>query len=310
MRVLVADDSPVSRKVLQRMLVSWGYDVVPCENGAQAWDALSGDDAPELAILDWVMPEMDGIEVCRRLRAGEEGSHAFVYLLTARTSTEDMLAGLEAGADDYLTKPVNAAELRIRLRNGRRLVQLHRELVAAREALRTQAMIDPLTEVWNRRAFMELAAKELSRSRRSGRPLGLLMIDLDHFKRVNDTYGHPAGDAVLAEAAARIRAALREGDQVARFGGEEMVVLLPDCGPSGAFVAADRVRRELARTPVDFEGQAIRVTASLGVAATHGCGESLDGLLARADQALYEAKRAGRDRTVVAAPADLAKTAS
>lgn len=308
MRILIADDSAVSRTVLERMLVAWGYEVEAYADGNEAWAALQEDDAPRLAILDWVMPGMDGIDVCRKLRDEITDRHTFVYLLTAKTSNEDVLAGLDAGADDYLTKPVSAPELRIRLRNGKRLVELHEELITAREALRTQAMVDPLTQVWNRRAFMDVASKELSRARRSQRSAGLLMIDLDHFKSVNDTHGHPAGDAVLAEAARRIQTVLRDGDQLARFGGEEFVVLLAECNARGAWVAAERVRREVSRAAVQHGAASIPISASIGAAAAPAGSEALGMLIDRADRALYEAKRAGRNRTVLAAPTALDET--
>jgi diguanylate cyclase (GGDEF)-like protein len=171
-------------------------------------------------------------------------------------------------------------------------------------------MVDPLTQIWNRRAFLELAAQELSRARRHGSAVGLLMVDLDHFKRINDVHGHPAGDAVLVEVAARVRGVLRESDQVARYGGEELVVLVPGCGPAGAYAVAERVRRAIGGRTVRFGGAGLRVTASLGVAAARDAGERLQGLIARADEALYRAKRAGRDRTVVAAPLEIERKSS
>ncbi|MGE0785379.1 MAG: diguanylate cyclase [Sandaracinaceae bacterium] len=308
MRVLVADDSQVSRKLLGRLLAGWGYDVVPCENGAEAWELLSGPDAPKLAILDWVMPGLDGIEVCRLLREHPSGRHVFVYLVSARSSPEDMLRGLEAGANDYLIKPFNHAELRVRLQNGRRLVELHDELVCAREALRTQAMVDPLTQIWNRRAFLDLAAKEVSRAARASRATSALMIDIDHFKSINDRYGHAAGDRTLTEVAARIKSALRGGDHLARYGGEEFVVLLPDCDARGAYAVAERVRRAIAKSAIETDGHRIPVTASLGAASCPTSVDSLEALLARADAALYAAKRAGRDRSILAAPTPLAET--
>lgn len=300
MRVLVADDSAVSRKVLQRTLAGWGYEAVPCADGREAWEMLQREDAPPIAILDWVMPGLDGIEVCRRLRALPERGHVFVYLLTGRTSVEDMLAGLEAGADDYLTKPLRSAELRIRLRNGRRLVELHAELVRTREVLRAQAMVDPLTQVANRRAFVETAQRELGRAGRAQRPTSVLMLDLDHFKAVNDTYGHAAGDAVLVEVARRLSATLRDADCLGRLGGEEFAVVLPECGLSDALIVAERLRREIARAPIAVPGTRLAVTASIGVASTLAGRDSIVELLDLADGALYQAKAKGRNRCVLA----------
>lgn len=308
MRVLIADDSDVSRRLLARLCESWGYDVVQAADGVEAWQVLQGDDAPMLAILDWVMPKVDGIEVCRRLRATPEGRRVFVYLLTARSSTEDMMAGLEAGANDYIIKPFSHAELEVRLRNGRRMVELHQELVTAREALRTQAMVDALTQLWNRRAFMELAGKELARASRQERSTSALMIDVDHFKKLNDTYGHAAGDEALKEIADRIKDALRTGDHLGRYGGEELVALLPDCGVPGAYAVAERVRRAVRRTALRLQAGDVPVSVSIGAAsARHG---RLEDLLERADQALYQAKREGRDRAVLSMQAELKDTGS
>ncbi|MFK7990698.1 MAG: diguanylate cyclase [Sandaracinaceae bacterium] len=298
MRVLIADDSPTSRKVLETMLRSWGYEVEAYPDGKTAWEALNADDAPKIAILDWVMPGMDGVDVCRALRQQDSDRHVFVYLLSARGKAKDVLEGLDAGADDYLTKPVNPAELRIRLRNGRRLVEAQSALIEAREALRTLAMTDPGMKIWNRRAFMDIATEELARSARRERPVSLLMLDLDHFKSVNDRYGHRAGDAVLEEVAARMNDALREGDPLGRYGGEELVALLPDCPGAPAYIVAERVRRAVAREPIVFEGAVIPVTTSIGVATRQGT-EGIAAVIERADQALYSAKRSGRNRTAI-----------
>jgi diguanylate cyclase (GGDEF)-like protein len=299
MRILIADDSAVSRKVLERMLTAWGYDVISCKDGDEAWQVLQEPDAPRIAILDWVMPGLDGIDICRRLRDREDERHVFVYLLTARDSSEDMLVALDAGADDYLTKPMCAPELRVRLRNGRRLVELHEELISAREALRTQAMIDPLTQVGNRRAFMDIAIKELARACRSERPLAVVMIDLDHFKAINDTHGHAVGDHVLAQTARRLSSVLRASDHLARCGGEEFVVLLPECDARNAFTVGERLRREVSRRPIETHVGPISVTASVGVAVVRDGSGTLATLLERADKALYRAKRSGRDKTVL-----------
>jgi len=302
MRILLADDSRTSRKYLSRTLESWGYEVVQCADGREAYDALRADDAPGMAILDWIMPEMDGIDVCRRIRAEEaEEQHTFIYLLSARTSDEDVLAGLEAGADDYLTKPANLVQLRVRLRNGARVVQMHQQLHEARESLRTQAMRDPLTEVWNRRAFDEIAEAQLNRCRRSEAPMAVLMVDLDHFKRVNDEHGHATGDLVLKEACTRMSGGLRRGDELARYGGEEFVVLLPNCNGPGARLVAERVRQRIARGGIDIGETVLPVTASIGIAWLRE-EESVESLIDRADKALYRAKESGRNRTAMAEP--------
>lgn len=301
-QVLLADDSRTSRNLLGQMLESWGYEVVVCEDGAEAWKVLSQPNAPRLAILDWEMPGIDGIDLVRRLREQRDDRHVFVFLLTARTAEADMLVGLEAGADDYLTKPVNPAELRVRLRNGTRLVALQGELLQAREELRTQALKDPLTGVWNRRALESLAEAQFARCRRQEAPTAaLLLVDLDHFKGVNDTHGHAAGDQVLVAVAKRMEGVLREGDEIARMGGEEFVLLLPSCHPLGVFEAAERVRRAICAGPVTWGEALIPITASIG-AATLRADDAFDAMLQRADVALYDSKRAGRNRSTVDAP--------
>src|ERR1700694_2306180 len=200
MKILAAEDNPVFQSMLRSMLTKWGYEVILAADGTQAWSALQEDCPPRLAILDWMMPGLDGVEVCRRLRAANREPYIYVLLLTARTDSQDLVEGLDAGADDYLTKPFNATELRARLRAGRRIVELQEDLLMAREALRQQATHDGLTGLLNRHAMMEVLQTKLARSQRGSQPLSILMVDLDHFKRVNDEFGHLDGDAVLREA--------------------------------------------------------------------------------------------------------------
>ena len=199
MRILVADDDTVSRRVLEAMLVKWGYEVVVARDGAEAWDVLQAADAPQLAILDWMMPNLDGPDVCRKVRSHSEIPYVYILLLTGRTQERDLIEGLEAGADDYLTKPFSAQELKVRLFSGRRILDFQTQVIAAREELRLQAIRDPLTGLFNRRYMEESLQRELHRAARTNLALGAVMIDLDHFKRFNDTWGHEAGDAVLRE---------------------------------------------------------------------------------------------------------------
>lgn len=298
-RVLIADDDDISRKRLQSVLKKRGYDVVAAVDGQEAWNLLDADDAPRLAILDWMMPHLDGAEICRRLRAQKREPYTYVMLLTGKDAKEDLIAGLEAGADDYLAKPFYTQELEVRLRAGRRIVELQRELIAAREAMRFQAMHDRLTGVCNRGAMDEVLAREIARARRSGSPIAVAMVDLDFFKKVNDTHGHAAGDAVLKAAAARFCASLRAYDVLGRFGGEEFLAVFPGCAVESAVTVAERLRAALAATPVEIEGGAIACTCSVGVCAGALPHElDADALLAAADKALYEAKRAGRNRVV------------
>jgi two-component system cell cycle response regulator len=297
MLVLIADDETISRRMLAKMLTDCGYQVVTASDGAEAWRMLERPDAPRLAILDWMMPGMTGPALCRELRTLKREPYTYVLLLTARADKQDVVVGIDSGADDYVTKPFDAQELQVRLRAGRRILDLQDELVAAREALREQATHDPLTRVWNRYAILETLNRELTRARREGSSVAVIMTDVDHFKQVNDTYGHLAGDAVLRQVAGRMQAGLRAYDQVGRYGGEEFLIVLPGASGANAAHLAGRLRLEIAGEPAVAGDVRIGVTASFGVAATsHGGGCSPETLIRLADEALYRAKAAGRNR--------------
>ena len=296
--VLVAEDDPMFRTILKRWLETWGYPVTVAEDGEQAWAILQQDAQPELLILDWVMPGVDGAELCHRIRARQRAPYQYILLVTAKDNTDDVVAGLDAGADDYLTKPFERNELRARMRVGKRILTLQDGLIRAREDLRFQATHDALTGIWNRRAVFDLLQRELERATRSMSATGLLMLDLDHFKEVNDTYGHLAGDAVLREAAARVIQVVRSYDLVGRHGGEEFLVVLPGCDSNQVLQSAERVRAIIEATPIIVDRFAIRVTVSVG-ATSATSGTSQKELLGIADAALYQAKKAGRNRTVL-----------
>ena len=242
MRILIADDESVSRRMLQVLLGKWGYDVVTAEDGDAAWENLKSPDAPRMALLDWMMPGQNGVDVCRMLRKLRPEPYTYILLLTAKDAKESVVEGLESGADDYLTKPFNPQELKARIRVGLRLLDLEDNLVQAREAMRFKATHDTLTGVWNRGAILETLEREVWRSRREGPSLGVLIADLDHFKSVNDTYGHLAGDAVLREVTKKMQADVRPYDAVGRYGGEEFLVLLPGCSGSETRDKAERLR--------------------------------------------------------------------
>jgi diguanylate cyclase (GGDEF)-like protein len=295
-KVLVADDSATVRGVLLECLPEWGFEVVAACDGAEAWAALSDPAGPRLALLDWEMPHLSGIDLCRRVRAREGcgGPYTYVVLLTAH-GREDLVAGMGAGADDYVVKPFEGSELRARLLAGRRVVDLHAELYRLQAELRQQSRTDPLTGCLNRRAALERLEAEAARARREGQPLTVAVLDVDHFKHVNDGHGHAAGDAVLRELVRRLGGALRASDSFGRLGGEEFLVLWPHAADPQAI--AERIRDAVAGHPF-VVGRALRVTASVGVTTTAG-DEPVDVVLARADEALYEAKLAGRDRVAV-----------
>jgi two-component system cell cycle response regulator len=306
-KVLIADDDMVSRRLLEATLTRWGYQVVVTHDGVEAWEVLRGTNTPTLAILDWMMPGMDGVEVCRKVRQREQEPYIYLLLLTTMGRKENLIEGLEAGADDYLTKPFNPHELQVRLRAGNRIVTLQTELIKARESLRIQATHDPLTGVWNRRAILEMLGNELARSRREGTPVAIAIADLDHFKRINDTYGHVAGDMALCEAVSRMRALVRPYDAVGRYGGEEFLIVLPGCTAQDALSLAERLRLSIGHETVNIPGGSVTVTSSLGVAASDTIA-ALDAasFIRAADAALYRAKACGRNRIELATAADIA----
>jgi two-component system, cell cycle response regulator len=303
MRILIADDSIVSRHLLDATLRKWGYDVVIACDGAEAWNLLQTEDAPKVAILDWVMPGLTGPEVCKRLREhakDQDSDYTYILLLTSKSQREDLIEGMESGADDYLTKPFDQHELKVRLRAGTRIIDLQRELVAAREKLREQATKDFLTRVWNRSSVLDILQRELLRSARERRPVSLLMVDLDRFKSINDTFGHSAGDAVLKEFARRMLASMRPYDSLGRYGGEEFLIVLPGCDEENARAQGERLREALANDPVSFNDTPYTVTASFGATTWNpGSSATAEMVIGMADMALYEAKNQGRNRVVV-----------
>ncbi|MBI4876599.1 MAG: diguanylate cyclase [Acidobacteria bacterium] len=302
MRVLIADDLVVSRHLLEATLRKWSYEVVAAKDGNEAWDHLQRPDAPALAILDWMMPGLTGLDICRLVRKQNREPYTYILLLTSKNLKEDVVEGMEAGADDYVTKPFDQNELNVRLRAGRRIVELQAELLAAREELRVQATHDGLTRIWNRPAILDILQREIGRTAREGGPVSVIMLDLDEFKKVNDTHGHLAGDAVLCEAVRRIQSSMRSYDAIGRYGGEEFLVVLPGFDEAAACHQAERLRVAVARDPMKLSEGTVVVTASFGVTAgTAACGADPERLIHSADEALYEAKRAGRNRVMFAA---------
>jgi two-component system cell cycle response regulator len=301
MRILIADDSIVSRHLLDATLRKWGYDVVVACDGNEAWDQLATEDAPKIAILDWVMPGMTGPEVCRNVRAHAKDKYSYTYilLLTSKSLKEDLIEGMEAGADDYITKPFDQHELKVRLRAGTRIIDLQRELVAAREELREQATKDFLTRIWNRSSILDILQRELTRGGREQRPVGVVLADLDHFKLINDTYGHFAGDAVLREFTRRMLACSRAYDAIGRYGGEEFLIVLPGCDAACTAAQAERMRGVLAGESMDINEVKSTITSSFGGTAwIPGAPTDPEALIRLADDALYKAKNQGRNCVV------------
>jgi two-component system, cell cycle response regulator len=300
-RILIAEDDPVSRRMLEAFLKKWGYQVVTAVDGLDAVRILESDQAPALAILDWMMPGLEGPEVCQRIRAYPDRPYVYILLLTARSQRDDLLRGLESGADDYLTKPFDAQELRARLRVGQRILDLQNGLIAAREESSFLAAHDELTGLANRRVVLDEIAKEHSRHLREGGSFAIVLIDLDHFKSINDTRGHPAGDAVLKEVSRRMASCVRPYDTVGRYGGEEFIVVARSCDRTGAMVLAERILNSLRSGPIETSQGPLSVTVSCGVAISSS-DKPLDPqeLIHLADEALYRAKNLGRNRSELA----------
>ena len=311
MRVLLAEDDSISRRMLVAFLVKWGYEVLVATEGQEAWGILQGNDPPRLAVLDWMMPGRDGIDICRSIRQRKGWGYIYILLLTARGQKEDIVEGLEAGADDYITKPFDPYELRARLQAGRRIVEHQEQLLQAREALRDQASHDALTGLWNHGTILAILRKEVARAARTQSPFAVAMIDVDRFKSINDTYGHPAGDAILREAARRLRAAMRTYDSLGRYGGDEFLVVVPGCDPEGSARFAESFRARIDRKSVETPEGMIPVTLSLGLVALDNLRDvKADALVRIADAALYRAKIAGRNRVALATTQDVEKEVS
>ncbi len=300
MRALVADDQPLARTMLQVALEKWGYDVIECTDGDEALHALQQEDAPQIAILDWMMPGKSGPEICADIRFRASERYTYILLVTSKNEKDDIIEGMTSGADDYIIKPFDLHELQARLRAGSRIITLENDLIKAREELRTQATRDSLTGLLNRAEILDLLNRECARAARENHPVSAIMGDLDLFKEVNDTYGHQTGDAVLRETAERLQSSIRSFDAVGRYGGEEFLIIATNCEGGPAKIVAERIRQAVAGEPIQTPNAAHQVTISLGLASlSAGQKTSPEELLRASDQALYRAKRAGRNRVEV-----------
>jgi len=303
MRALIADDDPVTRAILIQALKPWNMEVTVATDGTEAWDALSSGPPPEIAIVDWMMPGLDGIELCRRIREYPALAGIYVILLTGRGSRMDLVAGLDAGADDYMVKPIDTEELRARVQVGIRVANLQgrladrvTELQAARDHLARLVSTDALTNLYSRRWWFELAATEFSRGRRYDRAFSVMVIDLDYFKQVNDTFGHDAGDKLLRAFADMLQVECRQSDILGRLGGEEFAILVPETPAGAAENIAERIRDACHDVKVTTpNGEEVTCSCSIGLSQVQTDDDDIDDVLRRADAALYNAKRSGRD---------------
>jgi two-component system cell cycle response regulator len=295
--ILVASSNPASQTALHSMLSSWGFEVMVASDGFEALSLLQGDRGPRMAILDSKLPGLTAVEICRRVRALNQLNYAYLLLLTEAGPVENLVFAMDAGADDYITRPFHSQEFRARLQVGRRIVKLQERLVLAHEELYEQATRDSLTGLWNRSTIIQILDNEIARAYRNGASMAIIMADIDHFKQVNDRFGHLAGDTVLREATHRMSSVLRKYDSMGRFGGEEFLIVVPGCELTGSLAVAERLREVVACHPYETNDTSCSATCSFGLAWSDRCGAAdANQLLREADAALYAAKRNGRNR--------------
>jgi diguanylate cyclase (GGDEF)-like protein len=300
MRILVADDSGVSRYMICTYLRDWGHDVIAVKDGGEALEVLQRDTGISLALVDWMMPGLDGIEVCRQLRATSDRAYTYMIAVTSRTEKQDLVCALEAGFDDFLTKPVQPEELNARLVVGRRIVDLQQKLIDSNEVSQYKATHDSLTGLWNRGAIQEFLRAQLAMTVRNSRNLSLIMLDVDHFKKINDTHGHPIGDSVLIHISQLLNSAIRASDLLGRYGGEEFLLVAPECPAENAIRLAERMRLTVFNNPLVQGELTVSSTISLGVVNSSSIeSPTLEALVRLVDAALYRAKTNGRNRIEV-----------
>jgi diguanylate cyclase (GGDEF)-like protein len=300
MKILIADDEAVSRRLLERTLQRAGYQVTSVSDGQQAIEQLCDPEGPRLALLDWMMPQINGLTVCKEVRRRRGQTHIHMVLLTSRNSIKDIVAGLESGADDYLVKPFHPQELLARLRAGARILELEDSLLQAREDLRFRATHDSLTSLLNRGLVLEMLPQELSRMRQEKGGIAVLIGDLGHFKSVNDTYGHMVGDEVLCEVGRRMVNSVRPCDMVGRYGGEEFLIVITECDDDRVLSRVEQIRTAISNSPIPTSSGAISITISIGVCVGRPTESiNVEEMLREADKALYVAKTEGRNRVSI-----------
>jgi two-component system cell cycle response regulator len=306
MKILVAEDEAITRRMIGRILERAGYEVIAVDDGRKAVEQLCTADGPRIALIDWMMPELDGPGVCREVR--EHNQHYIhILVLTSKHSKRDVVEALEAGANDYLVKPFDSEELKARIGVGVRILQLEDDLVQAREDMRYKATHDALTSLLSRGAILGLLNRELARTRRENGCTSVLMIDLDHFKSVNDRYGHLVGDEVLREVSRRMLGRVRAYDFVGRYGGEEFLVVLNNCAKVNALLRAEDLRRTIAESAIETASGPVPMTTSIGVFSSDDFSSLVvETVLQQADMALYAAKAAGRNCSRIATPVPVA----
>jgi len=289
-RILLVEDSAIERLQIGSYLNEWNLEFVAAKDGLEAWSCLQSPDAPNLVLLDWMLPGLDGIELARRIRTlGANEAYIYTVMLTAKDKKQHLLTAMAAGADDYLAKPVDPSELKARIQVAKRILDLH-------QSLRFAATHDFLTKLLNRAEILASLRRELSRSAREDNPVAVIMADIDHFKEVNDSLGHTVGDIVLKEVAERLKSDLRPYDLVGRHGGEEFLIVLPNCSLKVAARRADEIRQLVCKDEIVTAFSSVPATVSMGVTAAERADKlTIEDLLQQADKALYMAKENGRN---------------
>lgn len=302
MKVLIADDNAITLAILKKSLEEWGFEVLEVKDGIEAWQALNAEKPPRIAILDWVMPGMDGVELCKKLQGQINSPFVYTILLTSKTENEDLVFALENGAHNFQSKPISPEVLRSHVNVGRRLVESDDKIKEYAAKMELLAQADVLTGIYNRRYLMEQGNNLFKAAKRSNRPLSVMLFDIDHFKQVNDTFGHAAGDEVLRKMAVSALDKLRDIDLFGRIGGEEFAVVMPEAELEGAIKSAERLCKSISELEVEIDNETIRFTVSIGVTSLGPGDESLEEIIKRSDEYLYIAKEGGRNRVISKGP--------
>jgi len=296
MKILLVEGSYIERRKLGAYLTDWGFEHTAVGSGTEALKLLEGENPPDLALLDWHLPGLDGLDVMRRIRKLSQGTYVYTVMLTTKTQKQDRITAMEAGADDYLSKPVDPTELRSRINVGKRIIEMQ-------QSLRFAATHDLLTNLLNRSEILAALEREFARGGREAKPATVILADIDQFRRVNDTLGHAAGDETLKEVARRLKVDLRPYDVVGRYGGEEFLIILPGCNLEHGARRADEIRRMVSKDSIVTPFGASSVTVSMGLTITTGRRDrDVSEFLREADQSLCAAKKNGRNRVEVFAP--------
>ncbi len=295
MKVLIAEDEPISCRALEKSVTGWGYETVIAKNGKEAWEALRKNEV-RIAVVDWMMPGMDGIELCQKIRHDyqqKKSKYTYIILLTGKDQQGDIITGLSAGADDYITKPFSFLELKVRIQNGERIIKVEDDQIEL-------ASYDSLTKVWNRKKILDFFKEELSRGRRENQATGVVIVDVDWFKKVNDSHGHFVGDEVLIEVVSRLKKCIRGYDKLGRYGGDELILVLPNCGLTHVKNIAERLRLSACEKKISTKKGLLDITISVGgISSDVSLEASADDLIQASDRALYSAKKRGRNKAVI-----------